>query len=122
MSSKDSTQTAAKRLDVIIVGGGFGGMYATYKFREMGMKIQSFEAGGDLGGVWYWNRYPGARVDLPSIDYSYSFSPESRAGMDLVRAVRGPARAAALHRLRRRPARFAQALPVQHPRDQHRVG
>lgn len=79
MSSKDVTQSGAggaKRLDVIIVGGGFGGMYATYKFREMGLKIQSFEAGGDLGGVWYWNRYPGARVDLPSIDYSYSFSPE----------------------------------------------
>ena len=79
MSNKDSTQTGGKttkRLDVIIVGGGFGGMYATYKFREMGMKIRSFEAGGDLGGVWYWNRYPGARVDLPSIDYSYSFSPE----------------------------------------------
>lgn len=65
-----------KVLDVIIVGGGFGGMYATYKFREMGLNIQSFEAGGDLGGVWYWNRYPGARVDLPSIDYSFSFSPE----------------------------------------------
>ncbi|MET4577082.1 flavin-containing monooxygenase [Ottowia thiooxydans] len=64
------------RLDVVIVGGGFGGMCATYKFREMGLKIQSFEAGGDLGGVWYWNRYPGARVDLPSIDYSFSFSPE----------------------------------------------
>lgn len=63
-------------LDVIIVGGGFGGMYATYKFREMGLKIQSFEAGGDLGGVWYWNRYPGSRVDLPSIDYSFAFSPE----------------------------------------------
>lgn len=63
-------------LDVIIVGGGFGGMYATYKFREMGLKIQSFEAGEDLGGVWYWNRYPGARVDLPSIDYSFSFSSE----------------------------------------------
>ncbi|MES2189386.1 MAG: NAD(P)/FAD-dependent oxidoreductase [Pseudomonadota bacterium] len=78
MSNKDSTHNGrpAQRLDVIIVGGGFGGMYATYKFREMGMKIQSFEAGGDLGGVWYWNRYPGARVDLPSIDYSYSFSPE----------------------------------------------
>ncbi|MES2362056.1 MAG: NAD(P)/FAD-dependent oxidoreductase [Pseudomonadota bacterium] len=79
MSSKDVTQSAAggvKRLDVVIVGGGFGGMYATYKFREMGLKIQSFEAGADLGGVWYWNRYPGARVDLPSIDYSYSFSPE----------------------------------------------
>lgn len=79
MSSKDVTQSGAgsvKRLDVIIVGGGFGGMYATYKFSEMGLNIQSFEAGGDLGGVWYWNRYPGARVDLPSIDYSYSFSPE----------------------------------------------
>ncbi|HSW04396.1 flavin-containing monooxygenase [Aquabacterium sp.] len=67
---------APKRLDVVVVGGGFGGMYAIYKFREMGLRIQGFEAGGDLGGVWYWNRYPGARVDLPSIDYSYSFSPE----------------------------------------------
>ena len=73
-----TAQTAqmAQRVDVLIVGGGFGGMYATYKFREMGLRIQSFEAGGGLGGVWYWNRYPGARVDLPSIDYSFSFSPE----------------------------------------------
>src|SRR6476660_3620479 len=66
----------ARRVDVLVVGGGFGGMYAVYKFREMGLKIAAFEAGGDVGGVWYWNRYPGARVDLPSIDYSYSFSPE----------------------------------------------
>jgi cation diffusion facilitator CzcD-associated flavoprotein CzcO len=65
-----------RRLDVIIVGAGFGGLYAVYKFREMGLKIAAFEAGSDVGGVWYWNRYPGARVDLPSIDYSYSFSPE----------------------------------------------
>lgn len=64
------------RVDMVIVGGGFGGMYATYKFREKGLNIQCFEAGGDLGGVWYWNRYPGARVDLQSIDYSYAFSPE----------------------------------------------
>ena len=42
----------------------------------MGLKIVGIEVGGDVGGVWYWNRYPGARVDLPSIDYSYSFSPE----------------------------------------------
>ena len=67
---------AVHKVDVVIVGGGFGGMYATYKFREMGLKIQSFEAGGGLGGVWYWNRYPGARVDLPSIDYSFAFSKE----------------------------------------------
>src|SRR5215471_4008766 len=64
------------QLDVVIVGAGFGGLYAVYKFREMGLKIAAFEAGGDVGGVWYWNRYPGARVDLPSIDYSYSFSRE----------------------------------------------
>ena len=70
------TSTPAQPLDVIIVGAGFGGMYAVYKFREMGLKIQAFEAGGDVGGVWYWNRYPGARVDLPSIDYSFGFSRE----------------------------------------------
>lgn len=67
---------AAKRVDVVVVGAGFGGLYAVYKFREMGLKVQGFEAGAGVGGVWYWNRYPGARVDLPSIDYSYSFSPE----------------------------------------------
>jgi len=71
-----SPTAEVQRLDVVIVGAGFGGMYAVYKFREMGLKIQGFEAGGDVGGVWYWNRYPGARVDLPSVDYSFSFSPE----------------------------------------------
>ncbi|WP_051236545.1 flavin-containing monooxygenase [Ottowia thiooxydans] len=75
-SNSSSENSSPIRLDVVVVGGGFGGMCATYKFREMGLKIQSIEAGGDLGGVWYWNRYPGARVDLPSIDYSFSFSPE----------------------------------------------
>ncbi|WP_049823441.1 NAD(P)/FAD-dependent oxidoreductase [Bradyrhizobium sp. WSM2254] len=72
----NSSEAKGPRLDVVIVGAGFGGLYAVYKFREMGLKIAAFEAGGDVGGVWYWNRYPGARVDLPSIDYSYSFSPE----------------------------------------------
>ncbi len=75
-SSPQSPSTSPQRRDILIVGGGFGGMYAVYKFREMGLQLQAFEAGGDVGGVWYWNRYPGARVDLPSIDYSYSFSPE----------------------------------------------
>jgi cation diffusion facilitator CzcD-associated flavoprotein CzcO len=68
--------TGVTRLDVVVVGAGFGGMYAIHRFREMGLRVQGFEAGGDVGGVWYWNRYPGARVDLPSIDYSFSFSPE----------------------------------------------
>jgi cation diffusion facilitator CzcD-associated flavoprotein CzcO len=72
----NSSDVRGQKLDVVIVGAGFGGLYAVYKFREMGLRIAAFEAGGDVGGVWYWNRYPGARVDLPSIDYSYSFSPE----------------------------------------------
>ncbi|WP_370225565.1 flavin-containing monooxygenase [Pararhodobacter marinus] len=67
---------AAERIDMVIVGAGFGGMYATYKFREMGLNIVSIEEGGDVGGVWYWNRYPGARCDLLSVDYSYGFSDE----------------------------------------------
>jgi cation diffusion facilitator CzcD-associated flavoprotein CzcO len=76
MDNTSGTAPNRKRLDVIVVGAGFGGLYAIYKFREMGLSVQGFEAGGDVGGVWYWNRYPGARVDLPSIDYSYSFSKE----------------------------------------------
>ena len=79
MSNSNATRAGgarSKRFDVVIVGGGFGGMYAVYKFRQMGLNIMAYEAGGDVGGVWYWNRYPGARVDLPSIDYSFAFSPE----------------------------------------------
>jgi cation diffusion facilitator CzcD-associated flavoprotein CzcO len=76
MTATRAAQNTGRPLDVIVVGAGFGGMYAVHKFREMGLAVQGFEAGGDVGGVWYWNRYPGARVDLPSIDYSYSFSPE----------------------------------------------
>jgi cation diffusion facilitator CzcD-associated flavoprotein CzcO len=70
------TAAAPRKTGVVVVGAGFGGLYALYKFRSMGLDVQGFEAGEGVGGVWYWNRYPGARVDLPSIDYSYSFSPE----------------------------------------------
>jgi len=76
ISATADSHTRARHVDVVVVGAGFGGMYAVYKFREMGLRVAGFEAAGDVGGVWYWNRYPGARVDLPSIDYSYSFSPE----------------------------------------------
>lgn len=75
-SISQNSSTATRRLDVVIVGAGFGGMYVVHKFNAMGLKIQGYEAGSDVGGVWYWNRYPGARVDLPSIDYSFGFSPE----------------------------------------------
>lgn len=68
--------STVKHVDMIVVGAGFGGMYAVYRFREMGKTVVGIEAGGDVGGVWYWNRYPGARCDLMSVDYSYGFSEE----------------------------------------------
>lgn len=51
------------RQDVIIIGAGFSGISAMYRARKMGLKAKIFESGLDFGGVWYWNRYPGARVD-----------------------------------------------------------
>src|SRR5580698_5496477 len=62
--------------DVVVIGAGFAGLYATHKFTELGFKVIGFEKGADVGGVWYWNRYPGARCDCESYYYSYSFSHE----------------------------------------------
>lgn len=62
--------------DAVIIGAGFGGMYAIFRLEQIGMSVRAFEAGTDVGGTWYWNRYPGARCDVESIEYSYSFSEE----------------------------------------------
>lgn len=62
--------------DVIIVGAGFAGLYAIYRFRDLGLSIKVLEAGDDVGGTWFWNRYPGARCDVPSLEYSFGFSSE----------------------------------------------
>ena len=63
-------------VDVVVIGAGFAGLYAHYKLRELGLKAFGFEAAAGIGGTWYWNRYPGARCDVESLDYIYSFSPE----------------------------------------------
>ena len=63
-------------LDAFVIGAGFGGMYALHRLRELGLTVHAIEAGKDVGGTWYWNRYPGARCDVMSIDYSYSFCDE----------------------------------------------
>jgi cation diffusion facilitator CzcD-associated flavoprotein CzcO len=60
-------------LDVLVVGAGFAGLYALHKFRELGFTVRLFEAGGGVGGTWFWNRYPGARCDCQSQVYSYTF-------------------------------------------------
>jgi cyclohexanone monooxygenase len=69
-------QSAEERFDAVIIGAGFAGLYALYRLRELGFKVRAYEKGGDVGGVWYWNRYPGARCDCESYYYSYSFSKE----------------------------------------------
>jgi cyclohexanone monooxygenase len=65
-----------EQLDVIIVGAGFSGLYMLYKIRKMNLKALIIERASDAGGTWFWNRYPGARCDIESIEYSYSFSDE----------------------------------------------
>ena len=62
--------------DVVVVGAGFAGMYMLHKLRGLGLSVRVYEQGGDVGGTWYWNRYPGARCDVESMQYSYSFSDE----------------------------------------------
>ena len=73
-------------LDAVVVGAGFSGLYMMHQLRQRGLSVQGFEAGTDVGGTWYWNRYPGARCDSESLSYSYSFLP------DLDQAWRWPER------------------------------
>ena len=62
--------------DVLVVGAGFAGLRALHTLRQAGHRVAVLEAAQGVGGVWYWNRYPGARCDIESYDYSYAFSPE----------------------------------------------
>jgi cation diffusion facilitator CzcD-associated flavoprotein CzcO len=68
--------------DVVVVGAGFAGLYAIHRLTSLGLRVLAFERGGDVGGVWYWNRYPGARCDCESYYYSYSFSDDLQQAWD----------------------------------------
>jgi cyclohexanone monooxygenase len=65
-----------KPRDIIVIGAGFSGLYLIYKLRGVGRDVTVLEAGADVGGTWYWNRYPGARCDVESVQYSYSFDED----------------------------------------------
>ena len=69
-------QQSVSEFDAVVIGAGFSGLYMLYRLRELGLSARVYEAGEGVGGTWYWNRYPGARCDSPSVHYSYSFSPE----------------------------------------------
>ena len=63
-------------VDVVVVGAGFAGMYMLQRLSALGYSARAFEAGTGVGGTWYWNRYPGARCDVESLEYSYSFDED----------------------------------------------
>ncbi len=69
-------------VDAVVIGAGFAGLYALHRLRGDGLTVRLFEAADGVGGVWYWNRYPGARCDVESVDYSYSFDDDLQQEWD----------------------------------------
>ena len=63
-------------VDVVVIGAGFAGLYALHKLREAGFTARVFERGEAVGGTWFWNRYPGARVDIQSVEYMFTKFPD----------------------------------------------
>ena len=70
----DAGAAPPRAFDAVVVGAGFAGLYMLHRLRGLGLSARVYEAGGGVGGTWFWNRYPGARCDVESLDYSYSFS------------------------------------------------
>jgi cation diffusion facilitator CzcD-associated flavoprotein CzcO len=70
------SSTESKNFDAIVVGAGFAGMYLVHRLRNMGFSVRCIESASDVGGTWYWNRYPGARCDVPSLEYSFKFDEQ----------------------------------------------
>ena len=85
MDNKNSVRS----LDVLVVGAGLAGIYLLHKLRGMGFSTRVLEAASGVGGTWFWNRYPGARCDVPSMEYSYSFSSELQQEWDWSEVMAG---------------------------------
>jgi phytoene dehydrogenase-like protein len=134
-SAAPDNENYAKELetDVLIVGAGFGGIYLMHKLRQLGFNCKIYEAGTNLGGIWHWNCYPGARVDsqIPVYEYSLpevwkvcraSFEgrpPEANCnavGLDLVLSIPGHRRAPCILRSCREEVRYQEGLRIQYSR------
>ena len=103
--------------DAVVVGAGFAGMYMLHRLRGLGFTARVFEAGGGVGGTWYWNRYPGARCDVESMQYSFSFSEELDQEWSWSEKYAPQPEILGLRQPCRRPLRPAPAYRVRHPRD-----
>ena len=113
---------AEPQYEAIIIGAGVCGIYQLYRLVELGVDATVLEAGDDLGGTWYWNRYPGARFDSESISYGYSFSEELLQEWDWKERFSGPAREPPLPELRRRQVRPPPAHAVRRAPSSRRSG
>ena len=100
---------------MLVVGAGITGIYQLYRAREAGFSVQLLEAGGGVGGTWFWNRYPGARFDSESYTYGYLFSPRAVRRVGVAGALRRAARDRALPQPRRRPVRPAARHALRRP-------
>ena len=74
--ASEASGSKTQQVDVAVVGAGFAGLYLLHRLRKAGFTTVALDEAGDVGGTWYWNRYPGARCDIQTIDYSYTFDPE----------------------------------------------
>jgi cation diffusion facilitator CzcD-associated flavoprotein CzcO/acetyl esterase/lipase len=74
--ASETTNGSSQQVDVAVVGAGFAGLYLLHRLRKAGFSAVALDTANDVGGTWYWNRYPGARCDIQTIDYSYTFDPE----------------------------------------------
>ena len=113
-ASEATSSGTTQQVDVAVVGAGFAGLYLLHRLRKAGFTTVVMEEADDVGGTWYWNRYPGARCDIQTIDYSYTFDPELESAWTMVGEIRNPAGNPALSRLRRRPLRPAARHPLWH--------
>ena len=100
-SSETTNSGTTQQVDVAVVGAGFAGLYLLHRLRKAGFSAVVIEEAGDVGGTWYWNRYPGARCDIQTIDYSYTFDPELDSAWTLVGKIRNATGNPSLFRLRR---------------------
>ena len=107
--------TSAEQLDAVIVGAGFAGLYMLHRLRGLGFGAASSRPATASAAPGTGTAIPGARCDIESLEYSYSFSPGARAGVELDRALRRPAGDPALPQPRRRPLRPARATSSSRP-------